>query len=45
MGGILSMKCSDKLWRSVAFVSKSLSNTEHNYEIQNTTMKSITKRC
>jgi len=27
------MKCSDKKWRLVAFISKSLSDTERNYEI------------
>ena len=32
-GEVLSMKCSDNLWRPVAFISKSLSNTERNYEI------------
>ena len=32
-GGVLSMKCSDKIWRPVAFISKSLSDTERNYEI------------
>jgi len=32
-GGVLSMKDSDELWRPVAFISKSLSNTERNYEI------------
>ena len=32
-GGVLSMKCPDELWRPVAFVSKSLSDTERNYEI------------
>jgi len=32
-GGVLSMKCSDNLWRPVAFISKSLSNIERNYEI------------
>jgi len=32
-GGILSMKCSDNLWRPVAFISKSLSDTERNYKI------------
>ena len=31
--GVLSMKGSDKLWRPVAFISKSLSDTERNYEI------------
>jgi len=40
-GGVLSMKYSDNLWRPVAFISKSLSNTERNYEIH----KYITKRC
>jgi len=37
-GGVLSMKCSDNLWRPVAFISKSLSNTERNYEIHNKEM-------
>ena len=32
-GGVLSMKCSDKKWRLVTFISKSLSDTEQNYEI------------
>jgi len=32
-GGVLSMKCSDKKWRLVAFISKSLSDIERNYEI------------
>ena len=32
-GGVLSMKFSDDLWRPVAFISKSLSDTERNYEI------------
>ena len=32
-GGVLSIKCSNKLWRPVAFISKSLSDTERNYEI------------
>ena len=32
-GGVLSMKCSDEIWRPVAFISKSLSDTERNYEI------------
>ena len=26
-GGVLSMKCSNKLWRPITFISKSLSNT------------------
>jgi len=32
-GGVLSMKCSDDLWRLVAFISKSLSDTGRNYKI------------
>jgi len=32
-GGVLSMKFSDELWKPVAFISKSLSDTEQNYEI------------
>ena len=32
-GGVLTMKCSDELWRPVAFISKSLSDTERNYKI------------
>jgi len=31
--GVLTMKCSDELWRPVAFISKSLSDTERNYKI------------
>ena len=34
-GGVLSMKCLDEKWRPVAFISKSLSDTEWNYEIHN----------
>ena len=37
-GGVLSMKYSDNLWRLVAFISKSLSNTERNYEIHDKEM-------
>jgi len=31
--GVLSMKCLNRLWRPVAFISKSLSDTKRNYEI------------
>ena len=31
--GVLSMKCSNELWRLVAFISKSLSDIEQNYKI------------
>ena len=37
------MKCSDELWRPVAFISKSLSNTKRNYEICNKEMLTIIK--
>ena len=43
-GGVLSMKCSDKLWRPVAFISKSLSDTKKNYEIHNKEML-VVVRC
>jgi len=36
--GVLSMKCSDEKWRPITFISKSLSNTERNYEIYNKEM-------
>jgi len=42
-GGVLSMKCSNDLWRLVAFISKSLSDTERNYEIHNKEMLAIVK--
>jgi len=31
-GGVLSMKCSDEKWRPVAFILKSLSDTELSYD-------------
>jgi len=33
MDEVLSMECKDGLWRPVAFLSKSLNETERNYEI------------
>ena len=36
--GVLSMKCSDNLWRPVAFISKSLSDIERNYKIHDKEM-------
>jgi len=35
------MKCSDEIWRPVAFISKSLSNTERNYEIHDKEMLAV----
>jgi len=42
-GGVLSMKCSNDRWRPVAFISKSLSNTERNYEIHDKEMLAIVR--
>jgi len=39
--GVLSMKCSNNLWRPVAFISKSLSNTERNYKIHDKEMLAV----
>ena len=43
MGGVLSMECEDGLWRPVAFLSKSLNETERNYEIHNKEMLAIVR--
>ena len=40
-GKVLSMKCEDKLWRPVAFLSKSLNEMERNYEIHDKEMLAI----
>ena len=42
-GRVLSMKCSDDLWRPVAFISKSLSNTKRNYKIYNKEMLAVVR--
>jgi len=42
-GGVLSMKCSDDKWRLVAFISKSLSDTERNYEIHDKEMLAVVR--
>ena len=41
IGGVLSMECGDSLWRPVAFLSKSLNETERNYEIHDKEMLAI----
>ena len=41
MGGVLSIKCEDRLWRPVAFLSKSLNETERNYKIHDKEMLAI----
>jgi len=42
-GGVLLIKCSDKKWRPVAFISKSLSDTERNYEIHDKEMLAVVR--
>jgi len=39
--GVLLMECGDGLWRLVAFLSKSLNETERNYEIHDKEMLAI----
>jgi len=41
MGGVLLMECKYGLWRLVAFLSKSLNETERNYEIHDKEMLAI----
>ena len=40
-GGVLSMKCVDRKWRLVAYLSKSLNEIEKNYEIHNREMLAV----
>jgi len=40
-GGVLSIKCEDNKWRPVAYISKSLNETERNYEIHNKEMLAV----
>jgi len=42
-GRVLSMKGSDELWRPVTFISKSLSDTERNYEIHDKEMLAVVR--
>ncbi len=43
MEGVLSMECEDGKWRPVAFLSKSLNETEKNYKIYDKKMLVIIK--
>ena len=43
-GGVLSMEGEDGKWRPVAFLSKSLNETERNYEIHDKEMLVIIRR-
>ena len=40
-GGVLLIKCEDNKWRLVAYISKSLNETERNYEIHNKEMLAV----
>ena len=40
-GGVLLMRCEDDRWRPVAYISKSLSDTEKNYEIHDKEMLAV----
>jgi len=44
MGEVLSMKCEDRLWKPVAFLSKFLNETKRNYEIHNKEILVIIRR-
>ena len=41
IGGVLSMEYKDGKWRPVAFLSKSLNETERNYEIHDKEMLAV----
>jgi len=41
MGDVLSIKCEDSKWRPVAYISKLLNETEHNYEIHDKEMLAV----
>jgi len=40
-GRVLLVKCKDKLWQPVAFISKALNKTERNYKIYNKEMLEV----
>ena len=40
-GGVLSIKCEDNKWKPVAYISKSLNETEQNYEIHDKEMLAV----
>ena len=42
-GRVLSIKGSNELWRPIAFISKSLSDTERNYEIHDKEMLAVVR--
>ena len=42
-GGVLIVKSSNRMWRLVAFILKSLSNIERNYEIHDKEMLAVVR--
>jgi len=44
IGGVLSTEYEDRRWRLVAFLSKSLNETERNYEIYSKEMLAVIRR-
>jgi len=40
-GGVLLIKCEDRKWRPVAFISKLLNTTEQNYKIHDKKMLAV----
>jgi len=40
-GGVLSMECEERRWKSVAYLSKSLNETEQNYKIHDKEMLAV----
>ena len=43
MNGVLLMKCEDKKWRPVAYISKLLNEVKRNYEIHDKEILAIIK--
>jgi len=43
IGEVLSVKCKDKKWQSVVFISKLMNPTEWNYKIYNKEMLTVIK--
>jgi len=41
MGGVLSVKCEDGKWKLAVYISKSLNETEQNYEIHDKEMLAV----
>ena len=44
IGNILFMKCKNRKWRLVAFLSKSLNKTKKNYKIHNKEILMVIRR-